>query len=292
MNEEIPRSLETRLATPRQVELVSNMNGLRTGQLMDSIEKANRRLNFLKPGKQVVLVERNHDYLDEILAKILPELCPNHIVSYQDHHMPHYVVHDGRVEMYHNLDKHSPVAKVKARLKHPDSLAEKVPRKAQEYGRTSERNDKHKLMVGDVGGAEVVVRNRDYVPIVTRQILGLPFLKLEKFEQHRKSNGYMSDHLNLIYENGNPEMRGLEIEIQVTDLESHRKSRKDPKQGHKTVYGAEKLSSNHHLDGQLVIVGNSVEVPQECNPQRVDGWLVAHVPNKIQPYKILVPRLN
>ena len=290
MNQEIPRRLETRLASPRQVEIVSNMNSLRTGQLMDSIERANRKLDFLKPRKQVVLVERNHDYLDEIMAKMLPEMCPNHILSYQAHHLPHYVVHDGKVEVYHNLDEHSPVAKVKARVKHPDSIAEKVPRKAYIYGRVSERHDRHKLMIGDVGGAQFIVRTRDDVPTVTRQILSLPFLKLEKFEAHRKSNGYTSDHLNLIYDNGNPAMRGLEIEIQVTDLESHRKSIEDPRQGHETAYGSEKLGSNHHLDGQLVIVGNSVEVPQECNPQRIDGWVVARVHNKIQPYTILVPK--
>jgi ppGpp synthetase/RelA/SpoT-type nucleotidyltranferase len=290
MNSNDCQELEKRLTTPRRVELVSNMNGLRTGQLMDMIARANRRLDFLEAGKQVILVERNHDYLDEILAKVLPEICPNHLLDHQDHHLPHYVVRDGRVEVYKNLDYESQVALVRARVKHPDSIGEKVPRKAELFGRVSERHDKYKLMVGDIIGLEVVARNKELVPEVTKQILEMPFLKLEHFEQHRKNNGYTSDHLNLVYENGNPEMKGLEIEVQVTDLQSHLASINDPLQGHETSYGAEKLSSRHHLDGQLIIIGNSVEVPAECGPRMADGLLVAEVKHPFKPYTIIVPK--
>lgn len=284
------QELEKRLMTHRQVELVSNVNSLRTGQLMDMIEKANRRLDFLDVGKRIVLVERNHDYLDEILSKILPEVCPNHLLSYQEHHLPHYVVHDGKVEVYKNQDPESQIVLVKARVKHPDSIAEKVPRKAELFGRVSERHDSYKLMVGDVIGLEVVAKSKEHVPEVTKQILRMPFLNLEKFEQHRKSNGYTSDHLNLIYENGNPEMKGLEIEVQVSDLQNHLASINDPSQGHETSYGAEKLSSKHHLDGQLIIIGNSVKVPESCGPRMAGGLLVAEVNHPFKPYTIIVPK--
>gem|GEM_PF-5134117 len=268
------------------------MNDLRTGQLMTQIESANRALNFLRPGSQIVLVERNHDYLDEILAKVLPALCPNHLLSYQDHHLPHYIVRDGKVEVYHNLEQASPVVLVKARVKHPCSLAEKVPRKAVYFGRISERHDRNKLMIGDVLGLEVVVRESADVSAVVKQILQMPFFRLEHYEQHRKQNGYSSDHLNIKYENGNAAMNGLEVEIQVTTLKSHKDSTHDPDQGHDTSYGAEKLGSKHYLgDRQLVIVGNSVEVPEDkCSVQRTDGLLVAKVPNPIHPYLLVVPQ--
>lgn len=281
---------EKRLTPPRRVELVSNMNSLRTGQIMDLIEGANRNLNFLEAGKQTILVERNHDYLDEILEKMLPHLCPNHIVSHQNHHLPHYVVRDGKVEIYRNLDTEPAVTLVKARVKHPDSIAEKVPRKSRAYGRTSERHDRYKLMVGDIIGLEVVVKDKEHVPQVTQDILRMPFLDLEKYESHRKNNGYTSDHMNLVYENGNPEMKGLEIEVQVTDLKSHKASIEDPMQGHETSYGRDKLYSDHHLDGQLIIIGNSVEVPERCRPRRSGDVLVAEVNHQFKPYTIIVPK--
>jgi ppGpp synthetase/RelA/SpoT-type nucleotidyltranferase len=283
---------------PKQVEIVSNMNSLRTGQLMGELEHANRQLagmgsEFLQPRKPIVLVERNHDYLDELLAKVLPELCPSHCVSYQDHHLPHYVVHDGKVEVYKNLNLSSPVVLVRARVKHPCSVAEKVPRKTVYFGRVSERHDSQKLMIGDIIGLEVVTRYKEQVKPVARQILSMPFLKLEHEHRHDKENGYNSNHLNMTYENGNPEMRGLELEVQVTDLQSHLASMNDPKQGHDTSYGAEKLSSRHELNGQLVIFGNSVKIPRGvCEVKRAGRLLVAEIPNKIQPYLLVVPTEN
>ncbi|MBN1544752.1 RelA/SpoT domain-containing protein [Candidatus Woesearchaeota archaeon] len=292
MEQKNPLSLEERTRTPRKVEIVSNMNDLRTGQLMDQIERANRTLNFLSKRRQIVLVERNHDYLDEILTKVLPELCPKHLLSYQNHHLPHYIVRDGKVEIYQNLEPASPVILVKARVKHPCSVAEKVPRKAVYFGRVSERHDNYKLMVGDVLGLEVVVRDSADVDMVVKQILQMPFFKLEHYERHRKNNGYSSDHLNTKYENGNAVMKGLEVEIQVTTLNSHRNSIYNPNQGHDTSYGAEKLGSRHHLgDRQLVIVGNSVDVPEDmCFVKRTDGLLVANVPNPVQKYLLIVPQ--
>jgi ppGpp synthetase/RelA/SpoT-type nucleotidyltranferase len=279
-----------RLARP---EVVSNMNDLRTGQLMGLIEAANREKAFLQSGKRIILAERNPEYLNEILAKILPEFCPNNLFSYQNHHLPHYTVRDGRVETYTNLDASSPVAMVQARVKHPCSLAEKVSRKAEYFGRVSEYHDRHKLMVGDVTGLELGARRPEDVPEVSRRLLALPYLKLEHFESHRKKNGYTSDHFNFRYENGNPLMKGLEIEVQVTDMNSHRASIEDDKQGHDTSYGAEKLASKHRLPdaNQLIVFGNSVEVPQSVGVQQAGELLVARIKGP-QEYLLVVPRGN
>ncbi len=285
--QEIPQNLETKVGTAR-TDVVSNMNSLRTGQLMDAIVKADTQLGFLETGKQVVLVERNHNYLEEMLGKVLPKLCPNYLVTFQEHSLSHYTVQDGRVQVYNNLDQASDIVKIKARVKHPDSIAEKVPRKAVYFGRVSEFHDNHKLMVGDIMGFEVVVKDAADVQKAVKKVLELPFLRLEHYGQHRKSNGYTSDHLNLIYENGNRAMRGLEVEVQVTDLNSHLNSINKPGERHGD-YAIEKLESPHHMDGQLVIVGNSVKLPKSCDVKRVDGFLVSRIDNPIQPYTILVP---
>jgi hypothetical protein len=294
--------LEARKARPARVakaEVVSNMNDLRTGQLMDMIEAANREVarsgaGFLKPGKRIILAERNPEYLEEILAKMLPVFCPRHLVSYQEHHLPHYVVHDGRVELYKNLDTNSPVAFVQARVKHPCSLAEKVSRKAEYFGRISEFHKRQKLMVGDVIGIKIVVGTEGDIGLVGGQLLALPYLRLEHFEKQRKENGFRANQYNMTYDNGNSVMKGLELEVQVTDRESHYNSIYDPKQGHDTAYGAEKLGSPHRLpaDRQLVIVGNSVNIPRGiCDVRRAGGLLAAQIEG-LQPYTLIVPRGN
>jgi hypothetical protein len=288
-------SLESRVGreTDRQVELVSNVNLYRAGQIMGRIEEANKRFGFLKGDEQTVLIERNHKYLEELLGKVLPVLCPRHIVSYSDHHLPHYVVKDGRMETYRNLDTESPVVEVITRLKHPDSIAEKVSRKTAVYGRVSERHNKYKCMVGDIIGFEVVVRRPEDVAGMVRTVLKMPFLKLENYEQHRKANGYNSDHLNVVYENGNAAMRGLELEIQVTAQQNHDYSKTRPEQAHGLAYGASKLGSRHQRLGQLVIFGNSVTVPKDrCEVVETDDLLIAKVMSDIQPYLLVVPRSN
>ncbi|MBW2972541.1 RelA/SpoT domain-containing protein [Candidatus Woesearchaeota archaeon] len=289
MREQTPGDLERKLRQAR-AEVVSNTNWSRTGQIMDELIRADRKLGFLQPGKQTVLVERNHEYLTEILAKMLPEMCPRHLVSYQEHHLPHYVVRDGKVEVYKNLDQDSPIVEIYARVKHPDSAAEKIPRKAVIFGRVSESNDKHKLMIGDIIGLAVVVKETEDVDAVGKQLLQMPFFRLEHYERLRKANGYNSDHYMLVYENGNPQMRGLEIEVQVTDLKSHLNSIHRPEQGHDTAYGKEKLESEHRLDGQLIVVGNSVTVPKGvCEVRRSGNLLVAEIPHLFKPYTLAVP---
>jgi hypothetical protein len=290
--------LEKKILQARAAEVVSNMNDLRTDQMVRLMEAANRELEqkgkgFLDPARRIVLAERNPEYLQEILAKMLPEFCPNHLVSYENHHLPHYVVRDGRVETYTNLDGLSTVVLVQARVKHPCSLAEKIPRKAQYFGRVSEFHNKHKLMVGDVIGVELVVRTEEDVDVVGRQLLALPYFKLEHFEAHRKPNGYTADHYNMTYSNGNPMMRGLELEVQVTDMKNYLASKHDQKQGHETAYGAEKLASPHKMpDGkQLVIFGNSVQIPQCIPVKKTGGLLVAQI-NGVQEYTLVVPREN
>jgi len=287
---ENPQGLERKLRRERSDSVVSNTNALRTGQLMDLIEQANSKLNFLLPDRRIVLVERNHDHLEEMMAKVLGRLTPNYVHTSLDHHMQHYVVHDGKIDVYTNLDAASPIVKVKARVKHPDSIAEKVPRKAEYFGRISEYHDKSKLMVGDVLGFEVVVRDQKDVEAVKKNVLALPFFRLEHEESHRKSNGYTSDHLNLKYENGNQAMRGLEVEVQVTDLKSHTNSLYNPEQDHDTAYAQDKLMSRHNLDGQLIIVGNAVKIPKNLAAHLTDELVISEVPNVIQPYTLVLPR--
>jgi len=279
--------LERRLVL--QSDVVSNVNDLRTGQLMEQIVKADRLLHFLVPGKRIVLVERNHQYLEEMLGKITKEFCPNNTVSYEQHSQPHYVVQDGQVKVYTNQDITSKVACVLGRVKHPDSLVEKILRKAQQYGRVSERNDLRKLMINDGYGIAAVAKRKEDIPELVDRIANLPYLRMEHYQKHRKRNGYISDHLNMTYNNGNPAMRGIEIEIQVTDLESHSNSTSKPEQDHDTTYGDEKLACEHHVDGQIVIVGNHIQVPGLCRIQHGDGINVVYVPNDMKPYKLIVP---
>jgi hypothetical protein len=272
-------------------KVVSNMNGLRTGQIMDSLERADRQLGILQPGKDIVLVDRNPEYLEEIMAKVLPELCPKYIVTSQDHHLPHYVVYDGKLTMYTNLDRNSPIAMIISRPKHPCSAAEKVARKTAYFGRVCERHDRHKLMIGDIMGFEVIVREPKDVAGVMAQVLGLPFFKLEHYESHNRTNGYSAEHANLIYKNGNPFMRGLEVEVQVTDLQSHIDSKTRPEQAHHIGYGDKKLASTHNLGKrQLVIVGNHIAIPEWLPVMETEEARIVRVPNPIQPYTLVMPR--
>jgi hypothetical protein len=272
-------------------KVVSNMNGLRTGQIMDSLERADRQLGILQPGKDLVIIDRDPGYLEEIMAKVLREMCPKHIVTQQNHHLPHYVVYDGKLTMYTNLDQDSPIAMIISRPKHPCSAAEKVARKNAYFGRVCERHDRHKLMIGDIMGFEVIVRKPKDVAGAMAQVLELPFFKLEHYERHEEANGYSAEHANLVYKNGNPFMQGLEVEVQVTDLQSHIDSKTKPEQAHHIGYGAKKLGSTHNLgDRQLIIVGNHVAIPEWLPVMETEEARIVRVPNKIQPYTLVMPR--
>lgn len=276
------------------IELVSNMNELRSGQLMDAMIKIDRESRILDLRKQIVLVERNPAHLDEVLNKMLPELCPRHTTITKNHHLPHYVVYDGKIDTYHNLDE-SEILGIYGRMKHPCSIGEKLPRKAAHFGRVSEGHNKYKLMMNDMIGLEIVVKKETDIPNVLRKVLNLPYLTLEHLENHKKSNKYTSTHANMKYNNGNPAMKGLEIEIQITDKESKYRSQHDPAQGHDSAYGREKLGSRRKFEGQLVIFGgenDTIQVPDWCEQRRVDGFLVAKVPNKLQSYTLVLPQIN
>jgi hypothetical protein len=86
-------------------------------------------------------------------------------------------------------------------------------------------------------------------------------------------------------------MRGLEVEAQVTDLQSHIDSKTKPEQAHDTGYGAKKLASRHDLgDRQLVIVGNHITIPEGLQVMEAEDARIVRVPNKIQPYTLVMPR--
>ncbi|MBI5880498.1 hypothetical protein HZB90_00035 [archaeon] len=272
-------------------KIVSNTNSPRTGQIMDLLERADRQLEILQPGKDIVLIDREPRHLEEIMAKVLREMCPKHIVTQQNHHLPHYVVYDGKLTMYTNLDQNSPIAMIISRPKHPCSAAEKVARKTAYFGRVCERHDRHKLMIGDVNGFEVIVREPKDVAGAMAQVLGLPFFKLEHYERHNEANGYSAEHANLVYKNGNPFMQGLEVEVQVTDLQSHVDSKTKPEQAHHIGYGSKKLGSTHDLgERQLIIVGNGITIPDGLSVMETEEVRIVRVPNTIQPYTLVMPR--
>jgi hypothetical protein len=146
-------------------------------------------------------------------------------------------------------------------------------------------------MIGDIMGFEVIVMKPKDVAGAMAQVLELPFFKLEHYERHEEANGYSAEHANLVYKNGNPFMQGLEVEVQVTDLQSHIDSKTKPEQAHHIGYGAKKLGSTHNLgDRQLIIVGNHVAIPEWLPVMETEEARIVRVPNKIQPYTLVMPR--
>jgi ppGpp synthetase/RelA/SpoT-type nucleotidyltranferase len=274
-------------ASDLQADVVSNMNALRTGQMIDRIVRADKRVGVLSRGG-IVLLERNQEYLDEIMQKISKEFCPNSLVTWHDYSRPHHLVRGAKVQVYHSLDD-TDVVRVYCRVKGAPSSGEKTSRKLAKYGRVSEFHDRNKLMLGDVIGMELVCADEEAVYKTVQKVLRLPFLTLEKRDDHAKEGGYRSTHLNMTYSNGNPLMRGLEIEIQVNTVHAHEDSKTQPGQAHRGDYGKEKLNSPRKEVGQLVMYGNSVELPKDMYwVKRADGLLLAKVPDPIQPYILVV----
>jgi ppGpp synthetase/RelA/SpoT-type nucleotidyltranferase len=292
METEKQGSLETKVRQAREadrpVELISNMNDLRVNQLMKGLVDADKEARFLKTG-QIVLIERNHNYLEEIMDHVLPELCPSYLITYEDHHMPHHVVYDGKVTMYQNLDQNSDVAFVLARVKHPCSINEKVGRKHAQHKRVSTLHDRRKVNTRDTYGINLVCTDAEAVERVGQKISKMPFLSIEKIEAHRQ--GYTSDHYNVRYHNGNPFLTGLEVEIQVTDLQSHYESIHDPVQAHDEAYKMRIMQQPRKSVGQLVIVGNSITLPDELSRVETSQYIIVpEVPSSIQRYTLVIPK--
>ncbi len=279
-------------------ELVSNVCGLRIGQLEDALRNAERELakkgkRFLQTGVPKIILERNQDHLKEITDKILAIVAPDYVASSYNHLMQHYAVKDGRINQYVNLDLTSPVVEIYARMKHPCSLAEKAGRNGSRFGRISESYNKTRFMVGDILGMEIVVGDESGISYARKKILGMPCFTIEHEQDHAKSNGYRAKHLNLLYANGNPLTRWLEVEVQITTADNHRQSKEDATQSHDVAYANEKLAKPRTLLGhQLVIVGNSVKVDRDkMNVLDTEEFMIVpKVPNIVQKYTLVVPR--
>ncbi|MBT5022231.1 hypothetical protein HOK51_01365 [Candidatus Woesearchaeota archaeon] len=280
-----------------RVEIVSNMNTLRTNQIVDIISRADKvtHTQILHPAKKIIIAERNPAYLQEIVNKILLELMPENEHSWEHHNMPHYVVCDGKVNFYENTSSDGLLVGVRARVKHPCSLGgEKIGRQIAEFGRDCELYDSHKLLIRDVYGMQLIAKTPEDVPSVEEKLRELPYFQILYHKHHHKSNGYHARHFNMVYENGNPIMRGLTLELQVTDAKTHEKNMNGKRCGHDSAYGAEKLNAKRDIgDRQIVVVGNSVQIPKGlCKVHEFEDCKIAHVPNPINPYLLVVPKYN
>jgi hypothetical protein len=281
-----------------RVDIVSNMNALRTGQIYDMLMRADKLVptsSLIEPSKKIVIAERNPAYLHEIVKKVLSEFMPESEHSWENHHMPHYVVRDGKVNYFANTNSEGLLVGVRARVKHPCSLGgEKIGRQIAEYGRDCEFTDPHKLLIRDIYGIQLIAKTPEDALTVEEKLRELPYFDVLHYKHHRKSNGYNARHFNMIYENGNPIIRGLTLEIQVTDAKTHDKNMNGKGCSHDKSYDKEKMASKRDLgDRQILVVGNSVEIPEGlCKVHEFEDCKIAKVPNPVNSYLLVVPKYD
>ncbi|MBT7903334.1 hypothetical protein HN587_05715 [Candidatus Woesearchaeota archaeon] len=294
----------TKLPNQRNPELVTNVNPLRTGKLVDRLIRADKELRqgFLAQ-KRLIIAERNPAFLNLVVQKVLADLMPVYEEHTTQNQYPHYILLDGKVNHYVNSDLHGTVtatnlpgiivSKIQSRVKHPCSFAEKTGRRIGEYGRAGEFYDPTQLMVQDGCGLEIVVADPSSVQGVVNWAKKLDWAEITEYETHRKSNRYSADHLQISYVGPEPELRGLTMEWQITDAKNHLDNKLSPDRAHGTAYKNQKLSKPHTLGGsQLVLVGNSVQIPSTVRTRECDEGLIAQVTGGVVPYTLFIPREN
>ncbi|MBI4738022.1 hypothetical protein HY772_00375 [Candidatus Woesearchaeota archaeon] len=250
------------------VPVVSNVGAARTVHLCELLSTINCNFNIIHPEKRLVLIDRNEEYLSAFIHKMLIHIMPSYEAHETTHQMPHYKVSEkGFMKTYVN-NTQDIVAKMIARVKHPDSIFEKITRKQACYGTLENTNSS--LAIDDVFGLTCLARQHEHVDRLCARLKSFDFLCIDKVEDRYHcppDNGYTALHYNTRWKNGNPALENINVEIQVTDLDNYDYNvhgREDqPHRSHR-FYAQDKLSKRHDLGQyQVVIVDSSVRIPAE-----------------------------
>lgn len=248
--------------------VVSHVGPARTVNLCEVLYEVNRDIEIIEPDKKLVLIDRNEEYLAAFAQKMLAHFMPSYEACETAHQMPHYHVSEsGLIKTYTNRQT-AILSRMIARVKHPDSIFEKITRKQAHYGTLEKQNGS--LIIDDIFGLTCLVQNPEQIEKLCEEIEDLEFLVIDKDQKDDRyhlpqNNGYKALHYNTRWNNGNSALENITVEIHVNDIQNHQDnicgSDSQPQRSHR-FYAQDKLSKKHALEPyQVVIIDSSACIP-------------------------------
>jgi len=272
-------------------QILTNINPFSLEQLVDLIEKVDKRNPFLDPTKDLVAVRRSHFYLGQIMEELSHYLLPNHKARLTEE-KPYLLYHHPKrmCSLAHYLNTHPSfhkIIEVFARTKGPDDYVEKIARKLAKESSLVNPDYPRYLSVEDLYGLTLVTSTLQDCRDIKNTIIDLisqkkiPFLFDEEEDYYKqvriKRSGhqepieprsYKAIHHSLRWKNGIPELNGLRLEVQYVSRKDHEKNKngghQHPERAH-LLYKLKKLNEPHTMGNYQVVI-----LDHHCSPEEKD----------------------
>ena len=150
------------------------------------------------------------------------------------------------------------------RVKGSDSIAEKLTRVLAKKG-SLVHPKRDGLVVEDVNGETFVSKTEEDCYALREKLHNLPFLEIveeEDFMAQPRPSGYRAIHDTYFWQNGNPRLSGITIEVHHETMDDFRANREGvpncPERSH-ICYGFRKLEDLHEQGNYQIVIFESGE---------------------------------
>ena len=286
--------------------IISNINQERAHQLLDLIRTTT---NHNISDKNIIIVERNPNYLSQIIEQDILPLFSISPSTKRIIHAPNYVSDNldlsGLIEEYGDFSVHdpSPIINIIGRTKGVESIVEKITRfiANPEYLTGIHHPTKiNRISVADIYALNIITSTTLSCYQTKNAILAHPHFNLIKEKDYvtkPKESGYKAIHHYLNWNSSIPELNDLHLEIHYESLEDHVGNKQgDPSHAERSHedYSHKKLQKNHHNGGYKIFIFDHNLSPQQINNQQLIYTKIKLSPliKGIAYYSILKPVTN
>jgi hypothetical protein len=262
--------------------VLSNVNSSKLEKLLEVVNQTNEKSSLLRPGRDLIVVERDHSLMQRLMKDFLPTIMPNYVSYLVDdlQPLPHHRFGPASMMCYRNTDPtpNEPL-RVISGIKGSDSIAEKITRLLADDQIINEV-DPSQLNIEDTYRFKVICSTREDCEKIKDNLRYSQFgessyLLFEKEKNHINDCGdYSSLHTTFLLFNGESEVNGTRLRIHLEDVEDHinneRGTKQNPNRAH-TTYALQKIRKPHRLDNyQIVVVDHPGNLDNEFGSKTFD----------------------
>lgn len=268
-------------------EIISNVNRFALDELLSVIEREDSKLDFLDKSKELIIIERNPNYLHYFVNSLLSQIGINDYFVKKINNVPslphHHVDRMGEKYNLDNLGMNGLMKEFLARVKSPDSAFEKLTRYYGEEEKIRFDSNNSQLFVGDFYGLKIVSEAEEDCRDLSDKISNIKTMDLMKIHDHMAnppSSGYRALHHTYAWNNGVPRLNGIAFEVHyVTEhdrVNNEQGTNKNLGRSHRS-YNLSKLKRKHSRGNyEVVIVEHDLQISEldnfkdlEFNCQRI-----------------------
>lgn len=260
------------------VIVYSNLNLPYLEEWLDKLKHMDKKGCFLEPNKNLVVVDLNKEYLDQVISQLFPNYISQAKHSKKEiipfpHHTQQYFL-----DVYEATDN-SLIKKIYARVKGRDSLTEKLTRQYAAKGKMGLPADSDlpfHIGAKDGNGFALVAKDKESRDELEKKVCSHPFLEILKREKH--SGKYNAIHYNFIWKKNTAVPAGMVFEVQFEIEKEYHENRKGGN-GHLShyLYDCEKLRKDHEQGpNQIIILQKNGCISEEPTPINLKNKYVSY----------------